>query len=88
MGTDVRGDWFDNGQTSNGAIKRTKNREKRGERAPVGGELADPYICNINEFQLRHEEVSNHVSVPITVNPNVPTIIIFEDTWTNNSPDP
>lgn len=50
-----------------------------------GTVLLKPHVCHINTIQLRHKEVCNHVSVPLTIDRNVLAIIIFKDIWTKDS---
>ncbi|GFX44044.1 hypothetical protein TNCV_4118401 [Trichonephila clavipes] len=51
-------------------------------------ELCDMLLLDIMIVQFRNEKVSNHGSIPITIDCNVVTFIVFEEVRTNDSTSP
>ncbi|GFX56728.1 hypothetical protein TNCV_494761 [Trichonephila clavipes] len=47
--------------------------------------LLEPQLLDIMIVQFRNEKVSNHGSIPITIDCNVVAFIVFEEVWTNDS---
>ncbi|GFU81357.1 uncharacterized protein TNCV_1380251 [Trichonephila clavipes] len=50
--------------------------------------LLEPQLLDIMIVQLRNENVSNHGSIPITIDCNVVAFIVFEEVRTNDSTSP
>ncbi|GFT36296.1 hypothetical protein TNCV_3464611 [Trichonephila clavipes] len=50
--------------------------------------LVGPQLLDIMIVQFRNEKVSNHGSIPITIDCNVVAFIVFEEVRTNDSTSP
>ncbi|GFT40505.1 uncharacterized protein TNCV_3790631 [Trichonephila clavipes] len=50
--------------------------------------LLEPQFLDIMIVQFRNEKVSNHGSIPITVDCNIVAFIVFEEVRTNDSTSP
>ncbi|GFW43437.1 hypothetical protein TNCV_4767901 [Trichonephila clavipes] len=50
--------------------------------------LLEPQLLDIMIVQFRNEKVSNHGSIPITIDCNVVAFIVFEEVRTNDSLQP
>ncbi|GFW97423.1 hypothetical protein TNCV_4991001 [Trichonephila clavipes] len=50
--------------------------------------LLEPQLLDIMIVQFRNEKVSNHGSIPITIDCNVVAFIVFEEVRTNDSTSP
>ncbi|GFT42455.1 hypothetical protein TNCV_1787301 [Trichonephila clavipes] len=50
--------------------------------------LLEPQLLDIMIVQFRNEKVSNHGSIPITIDCNVVAFIVFEEVPTNDSTSP
>ncbi|GFW34347.1 hypothetical protein TNCV_220731 [Trichonephila clavipes] len=50
--------------------------------------LVGPQLLDIMIVQFRNEKVSNHGSIPITIDCIVVTFIVFEEVQTNDSTSP
>ncbi|GFU03313.1 hypothetical protein TNCV_3338321 [Trichonephila clavipes] len=50
--------------------------------------LLEPQLLDIMIVQFRNEKVSNHGSIPITIDCNVVAFIVFEEVRANDSTSP
>ncbi|GFX33557.1 hypothetical protein TNCV_1932241 [Trichonephila clavipes] len=58
------------------------------ERVTCCAFLLEPQLLDIMIVQLRNEKVSNHGSIPNTIDCNVVAFIVFEEVRTNDSTSP